>query len=291
MGILSANYALTGQAREAVILREEILATSERLYGPDHSTTIEALCGLADACRFAKMFDQAILHARQALDTRKATLGPKHGLTLGAMDLLARCYLNAGRFEESIACFETIKEPQENYGAILNGYCRALQGARRLEEADCYLRKSLEVARKVSDLREREWAVATAGAILCLNLFLQGKYTEAEPVAREFLANMEKNWADHWGHYNAMSLVGGALLGQHKIAEAEQYLVQGYEGMKKRELLIYPGWEHFLVRAGEDLICYYEATNQAEKAREIREQMKLYGARTKKESPEMSSKR
>jgi eukaryotic-like serine/threonine-protein kinase len=32
-----------------------------------------------------------------------------------------------------------------------------------------------------------------------------------------------------------MSLVGGALLGQGRYAEAEPLIVQGYEGMKARE--------------------------------------------------------
>jgi serine/threonine protein kinase/tetratricopeptide (TPR) repeat protein len=288
---LAANYAVTGRAREAVTLRQELLTTIEKLNGSDHYATFDALWLLAHACRQAKMFDRAIPLAKQVLDIRMATLGPKNDLTLAAMDLLARCYLDAGQFKESVAWFEKIKESQQNYSAILNAYSRALQGAGQLDEADRYLRMNLDRARKISDLREREFAVATVDSLLSLNLLLQGRFVEAEPVARESLKSIEKNWPDHWGHYSAMSLVGGALLGQHKIDEAGPYVAQGYEGMKKREAQILPGWERFFIRAGEHLICYYEATNQPEKARKVRYEVKLRESQTQKLPPDMSSKR
>jgi hypothetical protein len=71
-----------------------------------------------------------------------------------------------------------------------------------------------------------------------------------------------------------MSMVGGALLGQHKYAEAEPFLVQGYEGMKQREAIILCEFKTWLTDAGERLIRYYEATNQPEKAREWREKIR-----------------
>ena len=43
---------------------------------------------------------------------------------------------------------------------------------------------------------------------------------------------------DDWPRFNAMSLLGGALLGQGRYAEAEPLIVAGYEGMKAREAKI-----------------------------------------------------
>jgi hypothetical protein len=41
-----------------------------------------------------------------------------------------------------------------------------------------------------------------------------------------------------WLTFNTQSLLGGALLGQKKYAEAEPLLVKGYEGLKTREKTI-----------------------------------------------------
>ena len=40
--------------------------------------------------------------------------------------------------------------------------------------------------------------------------------------------------------FNTKSLLGGALLGQKKFAEAEPLLLAGYEGLKLREKTIPP---------------------------------------------------
>jgi hypothetical protein len=72
-----------------------------------------------------------------------------------------------------------------------------------------------------------------------------------------------------------MSLVGGALLGQRRYAEAEPFLVQGYEGIKQREALMNAGFQHWLTQAGERVVRFYEATNQPEKVREWREKLQL----------------
>jgi len=70
---------------------------------------------------------------------------------------------------------------------------------------------------------------------------LQAKaFTEAEPLLRECLAIREKTQPDLWTTFNTQSLLGGALLGQKKYAEAEPLLLAGYEGMKQREKSIPP---------------------------------------------------
>lgn len=52
---------------------------------------------------------------------------------------------------------------------------------------------------------------------------------------RESLAIREKTQPDAWTTFDSKSLLGGALLGQKKVADAEPLLLAGYEGMKKRE--------------------------------------------------------
>ena len=71
-------------------------------------------------------------------------------------------------------------------------------------------------------------------------LFASKDFTRAEPLLRECLAIREKTQPDDWTTFNTQSLLGGALLGQKKYADAEPLLLKGYEGMKQREKTIPP---------------------------------------------------
>jgi hypothetical protein len=65
------------------------------------------------------------------------------------------------------------------------------------------------------------------------------------------------------------------LLGQKRYAEAEPFLLQGYEGLKQREAAITISFENWLTAALERVIHFYEVTGQPEKARNWREKLKL----------------
>jgi hypothetical protein len=63
-----------------------------------------------------------------------------------------------------------------------------------------------------------------------------------------------------------MSLLGWALLGQGRLAEAETLVVQGYEGMKTRESRIYVPYRSRLREAAERIVRLYKAWNKPEQA-------------------------
>jgi hypothetical protein len=84
---------------------------------------------------------------------------------------------------------------------------------------------------------------------------------------------MDKDARENWSRFHAISMIGGALLGQKKYAEAESFLVQGYEGMKQREAFIDASYLDWLTKAGDRLIRFYDETKQPEKAREWREKI------------------
>jgi hypothetical protein len=79
---------------------------------------------------------------------------------------------------------------------------------------------------------------------------------------RECLALREKRQPDDWRTFNTRSMLGGALLGQKKYADAEPLLLAGYEGMKRREKTIPPQGSARLPEALDRLIELYDATNK-----------------------------
>jgi hypothetical protein len=107
--------------------------------------------------------------------------------------------------------------------------------------------------------------------LLGLNLLRQHRYTEAETVLHECLQAREVKRPNDWGTFNTRSLLGEALLGQKKYKEAEPLLLQGYEGMKKREAAIPAEGKPYLRQARDRLGQLYEAIGKKDEAAKWRE--------------------
>ena len=97
---------------------------------------------------------------------------------------------------------------------------------------------------------------------------LQAKaFTDAEPLLRKCLAIREKTQPDLWTTFNTQSLLGGALLGQKKYAEAEPLLLAGYEGMKRREKSIPPQGATRIPEALDRLLDLCTATSRPDEVK------------------------
>ena len=84
---------------------------------------------------------------------------------------------------------------------------------------------------------------------------------------RGFSAIREKTQPDAWTTFNTQSMLGGALLGQKKYADAEPLLLAGYEGMKQREETIPSEGEIRVIEAIERLIDLYTATDKPDEVK------------------------
>jgi hypothetical protein len=102
------------------------------------------------------------------------------------------------------------------------------------------------------------------------NLLKQHKWAEAEPVLRKCLAIRQKAIPDHWLRFNAMSLLGGSLLGQKNHVEAEPLILAGYEGVKAREASIPAAVKSRPSEAAGRILQLYESWDKKDKAAEWR---------------------
>ena len=109
---------------------------------------------------------------------------------------------------------------------------------------------------------------ASSLALRALELLVAGNYIEAEPIARECLEARQVAMPDRWLTFNAMSMLGGALLGQGQYAEAEPLLLSGYKGMKQREDTIPAQGKVRLQETLERLVQLYEAWDKPDQAAE-----------------------
>jgi tetratricopeptide (TPR) repeat protein len=281
MRLLATAYSWSGRGPEAVVICEQLLEDAKARLGPDDPELLDQMGNLARTYSLVGEWKKAIRLLEQLIEKDAVRRGPiEAGASANALTL-ALTYSAAGRRAEGAALIDKVRECRHKttggaYNVLFEharGY--AYQKAGRLDEADQVLRVQTDY------LRQRgvrgEISLARDLVQLSVNLLLQHRYSEAAQTAREAIALFEKNEKKHdeidWLLPNAKNVLGGALLGQRKYAEAEPLLVQGYEGMKRAEATMIAVWRYRLPEAGERVIRYYEETKQPEKARQWRQRL------------------
>ena len=101
-------------------------------------------------------------------------------------------------------------------------------------------------------------------------------FIRAEELFREALSARQREEPKSWATFNTQSMLGGALLGQKKYADAEPLLLKGYEGMKHREKTIPPPSATRLPESLDRLIELSAATNKPDEATKWRAERAKY---------------
>jgi hypothetical protein len=223
------NYTITADvAHDAQTLNLGLL-TLEGATAWWDDVRVTVICDLAQL-RAAEQPAGSLSAIEETLKSRKAKLGSEHMDTLASMNALA------------LAC----------------------ERAGRLAEAEPIEQELLASVRKCSDAQS-----ASVGSFLAECAFvrlLEDRFVQAEPFARESLAIRQKLIPDNWLTFHTRSMLGGALLGQRKLAEAEPLLRTGYEGLKAREETI-PSIGRILIHESlERLVQLYEAKGDTAQA-------------------------
>jgi uncharacterized protein HemY len=121
------------------------------------------------------------------------------------------------------------------------------------------IREAIAVRHRLGDTA----STAYASDLSNLGQFLIRKrlFKEAEPVLRDCLAIRVKSAPGIWPRFNTERMLGEALLGQGRYAEAEPLLRSGYEGIKARAHQTGPVDGVRYAEALDRLIELYTATN------------------------------
>jgi WD40 repeat protein/serine/threonine protein kinase/tetratricopeptide (TPR) repeat protein len=244
-----------GQLPKAEAVFRAAIKTFE--HWPVEHINIEDLRFLADTHRhLARVLnkssrrDAALAEYREAIRLHEEGLARFPDFTWGGGDLVrayfeyARLLFQVGRVEEARAHYD---------------------------RAEPWLRKRLAGLKADSgpDALVYAGGLATLGS----SLLERKRWIDAEPVLRECLVLHEKHEPDAWTTFNARSMLGGALYGQNKRAEAEPLLVQGYEGLKQRAAKIPKEGKPRLAEALERLVQLYDAWGKPDQATRWRREL------------------
>jgi tetratricopeptide (TPR) repeat protein len=295
LGNLGGAYLAAGRAPDAIGLFEKVRDARIAKQGPDHRDTLTVISNVAEAYQRANRLAEAIPIFEQVRDARRRKFGPDHPNTLLLHKMLAGAYQAAGRDGEAIALFEQAARGIEKHGFrqeharnIMTSTIAAYDAQKQFDRADAWAQKWLAAVKEQAGADSTAYAEALAmqGRIL----LRRQNCDRAEVALRESLAIFEHRLPDDWRTFNATSLLGGALLGQNKYAEAEPRLLRGYENLKLREAKISTRARPCVTEALQRLVQLYDQVGKIDEAAKWRDELKSRSAReeNRKADPEES---
>jgi serine/threonine protein kinase/tetratricopeptide (TPR) repeat protein len=283
---LAVNYQAAGRPGDALPLYEESLQLHRAKYGPDHHDTILCLGNLARGYEAAGRLGEALPLYEETLRLMKANanIGPGHPHTLTSMNNLGLAYWKAGRRAEALPLLEETLKLKEgkltrhhpDTLTTLNNLAIAYRDSGRLEEAATMLEEVVAGLKARFDPEHPH--VRAAKNALAETYRRLGDHAGLERLLREALTIREQKEPEGWATHQTKSLLGDALLGQKRYAEAEPLLLQGYEGMKQRQDKIPADARARLAEALERLVKLYEATGKEKEAARRRKELETLNA-------------
>ena len=172
--------------------------------------------------------DDALPHARAALELRQGTLGPDHPDALGSTATLASLLRRQGNFSQAEPLYRDVLlkrrallgEDDRRTLSALSDLALVLQEMGDLDQAEPVARQAVEGYRRV--LGNDHGYTLTATNNLALLLHRRGKLAEAEPLYREVLAARRKLLGDdHPTTLISINNLSGLLQDLGRLDEAE----------------------------------------------------------------------
>lgn len=178
------------QFEQAILLRKQNLHESYSATNSGNQEEFESSLRdkieLANSYRWLYQEDRAMETAQSAFDESKKLLGMDHQVTIHAMEVVAGCFKDNGKLQESLDIYRTAlersKEPVQR-SLLLSGYAGALLDLGRFVEAESFIKNAIASHKEDGGKNNRETLVLLSN--LGVTLVELGKTDEALRVQEE----------------------------------------------------------------------------------------------------------
>jgi serine/threonine protein kinase len=272
MNNLASAYLQTRKVDLALPLFIEVLQKQKARLGADHPATLTGMNNLAAAYHQAGKLDLAVPLLVETLEKRKAQLGTNHPDTLTTMTNLAVAYQDAGKVDLALPLFiEALQKRKAQLGAghpdtlsSMNSLAGAYYQSQQHADAEALLAEWLQRQRPKLPPDHLQVALNLNRLGAC-RVKLQ-KYAAAEQPLRDSLDIYVKKQPNAVLRYDTASLLGAALAGQHKYAEAAPLLVGSAKVFLSNAAKLSPAYRKLAVAAVERVIAFYTSQDDADEA-------------------------
>jgi eukaryotic-like serine/threonine-protein kinase len=289
MGALAYVYQGGYKMKQALTLFEQARDKTVPKLGPYHPLTLKTLNRLGHMYRAYGRTPEAIALLELVRERELMVLGGHHPLTLTTLWDLALAYRKAGELnkalllcQQSAAGVERLNYAHSYAHVILESLASCHEQLNQFDQAEVWRRKLLPVVKMRNGPESAEYAEELTR--LGSNLLKQKKPASAEPILRESLAILVKQQPGAQDTFHTESLLGAALLGRQKYADAEPLLVRGYLGISEsakapRQKNHDPRTGQRLIDALERLVEQYDAWGKPDEAAKRRKELEEAKAR------------
>jgi hypothetical protein len=230
-----------GELERAEALLQEVVNARLSKRGKDDPETLHSMVTLATVYLAGRKFAQAEPLFLEVLHAFKATCEADDPMLLKTQHNVAALYYLQGKYAEAEPLFRAAAEGMRRKRGLahpdaekaIQSWFMSCERANRLAQAEPLARELLAVWKERTGTESNEYGLHMG--VLGRVLLAAGKSAEAEHVLRECLVLGERLKADPAEMAIVQSLLGGALLAQQKFADAEPYLLQGYEELVPHE--------------------------------------------------------
>ncbi|KAI9780438.1 MAG: hypothetical protein M1839_006712 [Geoglossum umbratile] len=237
---LGGLYADQGKLDEAEKMYQRALQGKEKVWGPDHTSTLGTVNNLGSLYADQGKLDEAEKMYRRALQGYEKAWGPDHTSTLDTVNNLGILYKSQGKLDEAEKMYQRALQGKEkawgpDHTSTLDtvnnlGLLYADQG--KLDEAEKMYERALQGYEKAwgSDHTSTLDTVNNLGSLYAD----QGKLDEAEKMYRRALQGYEKAWGpDHTSTLDTVNNLGILYNSQGKLDEAEKMYQRALQGKEK----------------------------------------------------------
>ena len=265
-------YRQEGKYAQAEAILKQCLEIRRRMLRIDHPDRLMSMLNLGNVYLQEGKYAEAEALYKESLEIKSRVLGAEHASTLTSMNNLANVYSLEEKYAQAQPLFSKAIEiarrklGEQNRSTIifLSNFASMYQRQGKYAEAETYLAQALAALQHTVGAAHPD-TVETAED-LALAKVSERKFTEGEALARQALNFYDQKQLHDWQRFRAESLLGASLAGQKKYAEAEQLLLDGYQGMiARKDRMGVPDWYH-LDRAREWIVQLFVAWGQPQKA-------------------------
>jgi tetratricopeptide (TPR) repeat protein len=253
---LGSAFMQEGRVKDAEKVLQEALEINRNVFGSWSVQAASSLNLLAVTVALdQRRLPEAIALYREAFDIREhiknpaTAAAPKSSATVNSL----------GEIRQALNV--TTKESRPSHPLELDALAVESTPMAEVENA---LREAQRFAH--TQYAKDSWEEAFYLALTTWVLLQEGKFSEAESPARQCLAIRLKLRPDDWSVFHARHMLGAALAGQRRVAEAESMLLEGYRGVLQRRATM-PDFH--LPRIGECILRiaeFYRKIGRADEA-------------------------
>lgn len=266
-------YSLQGRLDETLPLYEEVFEIAKRLYGSGHPATTAIMANWADNLLILGNVEEAEPLFRQVLAHEQKALGPRHPDTnpvLVNLGIIAHAQGDYARAESLFVHVLDIYEEayQSEHDAVAE--TRFFLGAMQCDKGDwAAAAETFEgIAALLAEVFSPEAPhIGFANALESECAMHHGHVLLADSLAQHAMRLLVAEEDAAMFHPFAYAALGAARAAEEDYEEAEDLLMQAYEGLS-----MIPGYiPNRLDRTTQRLIDLYEVIGQVEKAKALRQ--------------------